>query len=149
MRISAAGLFLFTLMFPAFAQEFGGTWMFSREEPQTGSLPEAPAEALEIVQESNLVRCTARRRAGDKPLIFSFTLDGKETKAKDGAKTLSTEAKWEGSALLVNTIVNGPSSSYTQMDRWRVSRDGGRLTIRREIVRRDAHAESVLVYRRK
>ncbi len=135
-----------SLGLPALGQEFNGSWRLASERPESGTLPERPAEMLEILQKPNLVRCAARRGAA-KPLVFSFTIDGKETKTRDGDRTLSVESKWEGSALLVNTIVNG-ISSYTQMDRWRVSRDGTQLTIRREVVRLRGGAESVLIYRK-
>jgi type IV secretion system protein VirB10 len=58
---------------------------------------------------------------------------------------MNTMTKWEGSVLLVNTLVSGPEN-YTVMERWRRSRDGNTLTIRRNIVRLSGESESVLVY---
>ena len=55
-------------------------------------------------------------------------------------------ANWEGSALMINTIVNDPHRGYTQMDRWKMSRDGRMLTIRRQIVSLQGEVESTLVY---
>src|SRR5262249_39314061 len=54
---------------------------------------------------------------------------------------------WEGSALLVNTLVSGPTD-YTVMDDWRLSPDRATLSIHREIVRASGQTEFNLVYRR-
>ncbi len=128
-----------------FAQDFSGSWRLRSARTDIGSLPEQPAANLEIDQRGGVVRCTAST-PGHAPVSWQFTLDGKDTKSKSGAVTLSTASKWEGAALLVNTIVNGASSGYTQMDRWRLSREGATLTIHREIIRRLGGAEAVLVY---
>ncbi len=150
MLIKAAVLafYLCIRMASAQGQELSGNWQLSDERPETGSLPESPARIMQLKEDGKSVTCTLIRD-GAGPHSFTFTTDGRESKSKDGDRTLSIAAKWEGSALLVNTIVNGPASSYTQMDRWRVSRDRSRLTIRREVVRPRANAESFLVYTRK
>jgi hypothetical protein len=74
-------------------------------------------------------------------------LDGRTEKRRAGESDFSTTAKWEGAALLVNTIVSGPQN-YTVMERWTRSRDGNTLTIRRTIVRLRNEIESTLVYNR-
>jgi type IV secretion system protein VirB10 len=55
--------------------------------------------------------------------------------------------KWEGAALLVNTLVSGPEG-YTIMDRWTLSRDRAQLNIQREIEGGPRHVEGYLIYRR-
>jgi type IV secretion system protein VirB10 len=117
------------------------------EHAERGSLPEPPAAVLEVEHRGGTVRCTSTA-SGGAPESFHFTIDGKETRTKTGTKSLSTIAKWEGAALLINTMVSGPAGAYTQMDRWRVSRDGATLTIQREIVGRAGGAEAVLSYER-
>ena len=62
-----------------------------------------------------------------------------------GDSTTNTVTKWEGAALLVNTLVSGPQS-YTVMERWTRSRDGNTLTVRQTIVRLGNESESTLVY---
>ena len=103
-------------------------------------MPERPAAAIEIEQHGNAVHCAAGA------VRWSFTLDGAETRARVGQRSFNTVAKWEGSALLINTIVNGPGANYTQMDRWTISRDGRVLTVSREIAGRDV--EATLIYER-
>jgi hypothetical protein len=76
-----------------------------------------------------------------------FTKERKETRATTGRVERRSIPKWEGEALLINTIVNGANgTSYTQMDRWRLSRDGQILRIRRQFVNMHGETESELVY---
>ncbi len=96
--------------------------------------------ALEIEHRGTAIRCAAG------PAHWSFTTDGRETRATIGRRSLNIVSKWEGSALLVNTIVNDPGRNYAQMDRWTLSRDGKVLTVTREIAGRDV--EATLVYER-
>ncbi len=57
----------------------------------------------------------------------------------------NTATKWEGAALLVNTIVSGPEN-FSIAERWERSKDHNTLTIERSIVRQAGETESVLVY---
>lgn len=139
-------ILLFSILLPGVSgQDFSGSWKLKSQHQEFGSLPEGPAATLEIEHRSGTIRCTSAV-AGRAPLVFDFTTDGKEKRAKSGGTSLLTVAKWEGSALLINTIVGGPSGGYTQMDRWTISRDGTTLTIGREVVRASGRAEATLVY---
>ncbi len=124
---------------------FSGAWRLDRESSETAGLPSAPADILKIRHEGVSVWCVDQPEWGE----WTFTLDRKETRTRSGPLTLSSIGKWEGDAILINTIVNGPGISYTQADRWKLSRDGYRLTIRREIVRPGSRPrEVVLAYDR-
>jgi type IV secretion system protein VirB10 len=78
---------------------------------------------------------------------WSYLLDGTETRSRIGPLTRNSVAKWEGAALLINTLVSG-SQNYTVMDRWKLSRDRSVLTITRQVVERSGEMEVALVYRR-
>lgn len=54
--------------------------------------------------------------------------------------------KWEGSALLINTLVDGPRN-YTIMDRWTLSRDRTQLNIERKVDRGMSEDVGYLIYR--
>jgi type IV secretion system protein VirB10 len=125
---------------------FSGRWQLDANASNTHALPSQPGSTLEVRHDGATVRC----RQDPDGAEWTFTTDRKETRSKFGALTLSSIGKWEGAAALINTIVTGPGVSYTQMDRWRVSRDGSRLSIRREIVRPGAAQvrEAELVYQR-
>jgi type IV secretion system protein VirB10 len=58
---------------------------------------------------------------------------------------MNTVAKWEGSALLSNTLVSGPGR-YAIMDRWKLSRDHATLTITRTVQAGASESELALVY---
>jgi len=139
-KIVPAVLSLFVFVRLACGQDFSGTWKLESQHAEGGALPEAPAAALEIEQRGSAIQCAAGQ------VRWSFTTDGKEVRARIGRRSLNTVAKWEGSALLVNTIVNDPGRNYTQMDRWTISRDRKVLTVTREIAGRDG--EATLVYER-
>jgi hypothetical protein len=129
-------------LLPGLAAEpdFSGTWKLNRERSSLGRLPVPPASELQIEQHGATLRCV------EAPAVWSAAFDGKAAKSSSGGVVLSTVLKWEGKALLINTLVGGARGNYTQMDRWELSRDGARLTIRREIVRLGGESESTLVY---
>jgi type IV secretion system protein VirB10 len=72
-------------------------------------------------------------------------LNGGESKFRIGAESMNSVAKWEGDALLVNTLVSG-LQDYAVMDRWTLSRDHRQLTIQREVSRGAIHTEGRMVY---
>lgn len=74
-----------------------------------------------------------------------YPLSGRAEKRAGGDSTTNTVTKWEGSALLVNTLVSGPEN-YTIMERWTRSRSGSTLTIRRTVTRMGGETEALLVY---
>ena len=139
-RIVSVLPFLFIFVTLARGQDFSGTWKLKSQHIEAGALPEAPAAVMEIEHHDRAIQCAAGSAR------WSFTTDGKEVRARIGRRSLNTVAKWEGSALLVNTIVNDPARNYTQMDRWTISRDRRVLTVTREIGGRDL--EATLVYER-
>ena len=139
-KIVPAALSLFIFVTLACGQDFSGTWKLKSQHAEVGALPDPAAAVIEIEQRGSAVQCAAG------PARWSFSTDGKEVRARIGRRSLNTIAKWEGSALLVNTIVNDPARNYTQMDRWTISRDRKVLTVSREIAGRDV--EATLIYER-
>lgn len=123
--------------------DFSGAWKFNAGDSDIRDLPDPPAPLLKLELSGKFIRVST----GESAPPVSYPTDRSEVKAAAAGRTMSTVTKWEGSALLFNTLVSG-SDNYTQMDRWRVSRDGARLAIRRQIVRRGGEVESMLVYDR-
>ncbi|MGE5487956.1 MAG: hypothetical protein ACM3ZB_09080 [bacterium] len=124
---------------------FTGAWRLDSDSSDLAGMSPAPVELIRIKHEGQAIWCECRPDWGE----WTFTLDSKEARIRSGQLTLSTIAKWEGDAVLVNTIVYGQSGSYTQADRWKLSRDGLRLTVRREIIRPNSPVrEALLVYDR-
>ena len=142
MRSAIAALFF--LVLPLFAidtgRDFSGKWVLDPEASDTRSL--GPTEtAISISQsDAGILYYTDDAR-------WSYALDGSETRKRVGSETRSSVVKWEGAALLVNTIVSG-ARNYTVMDRWRLAADRNTLTINRQIVDKTGEVEGRLVFRR-
>src|ERR1039457_2096238 len=138
---AALGLLTFVLVALVSAadpdRDFSGKWTLDTGSSRVQDL-DIPAEpVLTIVQQETAIHCSTNA---------SYALDGKETKYRTGGSTYSSAVKWEGNALLINTLVSGPRD-YTVMDRWRLSRDHATLTITRQVMRGTLETEGELVYR--
>src|SRR5579884_3183795 len=124
---------------------FAGAWKLNPARSDIHYLP-SPPDAFLKVQQTNSTLTIAASAAEDGPsTLVTYPLDGKPQKWQAGSSTMSTVTKWEGSALLVNTLVTG-ARNYTVMERWTKSRDGNTLKIKRTIVRLEGQSESTLVY---
>src|SRR5260370_23033618 len=127
-------------------QGFSGTWKFNATRSELRGLPAPPDPFLKVEKTgTTLTWSGSLQEGGDLATTWSYSLDGKPEKRQVGDTTTNTVTKWEGAALLVNTLVSGPQN-YTVMERWTRSRDGNTLTVRQTIVRLGSESESVLIY---
>jgi hypothetical protein len=118
-------------------RDFSGKWTLDPAASRLQSLGMETEPVLLVVQQEDSIRCSNHA---------NYKLDGSETRYQAGAETRSTAVKWEGAALLINTLVSG-TQDYTVMDRWRLSPDHATLTITRQVVRGTNQVEGLLVYR--
>jgi hypothetical protein len=128
-------------------RDFSGKWFLdssSSSNAQAVSFTED--RAFSVTQQDKAVQCAANGTGGI-PVQWTYPLDGTESRYEIGAETRSSATKWEGDALLIDTLVSGPKN-YTLMDRWKLSRDHAVLTVERQILRGTSQTEGVLVYRR-
>ena len=121
-------------------KDFTGTWLLDRAASNFHQLA-APDDTLVIRQDEAGIDCLAGRAK------WVIPLDGNERKYPVGGETWNSAAKWEGAALLINTLATG-SRDYTIMDRWRLSRDLQTLTITRQVLQGGAQSEGMLIYRK-
>src|SRR4051794_30847955 len=136
-----SGALLVTCLYAAGAdRDFSGTWNLDRVASQTRQLP-TPDVSLTVTQGDDRIQCNTGA------VTWLIPLDGGETHYRSGDEKWSSASKWEGDALLINTLVTG-GRDYTIMDRWRLSHDRQTLTIQRHILRGTAETEGQLVYRR-
>jgi hypothetical protein len=124
---------------------FPGVWKLNPNRSEIKGLPQAPDPFLKVDQSATALTLSASSQQDGPGTTSIYPLDGSEAKRQMGTTTMNTVTKWEGAALLVNTIVSG-QQSYTVMERWKRSADGNTLTIRRTIVRLGSESESTLVY---
>src|SRR3954451_16575873 len=147
MRLIAA-IILLSSGVAAIAQNdpgFSGTWKFNAARSELRGLPASPDPFLKVDQNAKAMTISAGTQESGPFTTYSYPLDGGTTTWKAGDFSMSTQTKWEGAALLVNTLASGPQN-HTVMERWRKSRDGNTLTIRRTVVRMQGESESTLFY---
>ena len=121
-------------------RDFSGKWILERESGDSGRLPMAPHNRLSILQKELLIECSTGAAH------WTYKLDGNDSRYQIGESKMNSAVKWEGSALLINTLVSG-KRDYTVMDRWRLSRDHTSLNITRQVVVGGNQLEATLVYR--
>ncbi|MDP9113902.1 MAG: hypothetical protein M3O20_09485 [Acidobacteriota bacterium] len=145
--ISGACLLTLPAAIAQSVQDFSGAWNLNpaRSEIQSSVPPDAlfKVDALLKVEES----AASLTWSAGAAIPSIYPLDGRTEKRHVGDSDFSTTTKWEGAALLVNTVASGPQN-YSVMERWTRSRDGNTLTIRRTLVRLRNESESTLVYDR-
>src|SRR5689334_7486309 len=83
-------------------RDFSGKWIFDPGSSNVRDLPTSAHEVLEITQGERAVNCASASSR------WTYNLDGKESKYKIGDSSMNSMAKWEGAALLINTLVSGP-----------------------------------------
>jgi type IV secretion system protein VirB10 len=121
-------------------RDFSGKWVLDPALSRIAALG-GTETSLSISQSEAGILCSTGTAQ------WSYALDGSETRKRIGEETRNSTAKWEGAALLIDTLISGPAD-YTVMDRWQLSPDRGTLTITRQIVRASGQAEGTLVFRR-
>jgi hypothetical protein len=128
-------------------RDFSGVWLLDEQQSDFHALATAPGALLTVSQEGPTIRCTESDNDG-KSALWIYNTDNTDSKYHVGNARMSSMTKWEGAALLINTIVTGPQN-YVVSDRWRLSRDHNVLTIKRRIQHAitGTEAEAVLVYR--
>src|SRR6185312_1606053 len=126
-------------------RDFHGSWKLNPQQSGFHALHVRPADTLEIEEKGQELRC--RIDGGREELYLT---NRRETTNKIGTATGKSILKWEGAALLFDTLVDGGTEQdrYTLMDRWKLTKEGHRLLIHREIVRRRGEVEADLVYDR-
>ncbi len=120
-------------------RDFSGLWKLNSARSELQNLPAPPDAFLKVEQNATTLTVAGTSQESVYPL------DGRTEKRQAGDSKTNTVTKWEGAALLVNTLVSGPQN-YTVMERWKLSRDRSTLTIKRTVVRISGESESLLVY---
>jgi hypothetical protein len=130
--------------------DFSGTWSLEEARSEIRRSVDRPWKLMKVDHKDTEVHCvpveTDSIAQKSNRLTMHFATNGKETVHPIGDASGKSIAKWEGSALMINTIVSSPRQSYTQMDRWKLSRDDKVLTVRRQIITLHGEIESTLIY---
>jgi hypothetical protein len=122
-------------------RDFSGSWILLEDRSRAAG-PHDADPFLKIIQDSTAIHCATADSS------WTYLLDGKDSKYNFGNESRNSAVKWEGSALLVNTLVAAGSTQYTIMDRWTLSPDHNLLTISRQVIGASGPPEGTLIYRR-
>jgi hypothetical protein len=120
-------------------RDFSGKWILDAQHSDLRALPSPAAARFSITQQGSTIQCAEGSAS------WSFRTDGSESNYRVNGADMSTETKWEGSALLVSTLVSG-AQNYATRERWHLSPDHATLTITRTIQRGGSEREATLVY---
>ena len=106
MRLSAAIILaLVSCLFAVDADhDFAGKWVLDKGVSNRPAQQAAPDDHLNVTQDDVALRCASPWPEGP-ALQWSYLLDGTETRSHIGDESRNSVAKWEGSALLINTQV--------------------------------------------
>jgi type IV secretion system protein VirB10 len=124
-------------------RDFSGRWNLDRNASDLRALSLETYEFL-AVEQNTQIHCTAIDARGAS-IQWTYFLNGGESKYQISAESMNSVAKWEGPALLINTLVSGPQN-YAVMDRWTLSRDRRQLIVQRQISRGAIQVEGRIVY---
>ena len=122
-------------------RDFSGKWILDTASSNTRVIRGPQEAVLTIAVQDNTMQCTGA------VATWNISLDETSSRYQIGEESHHSKTKWEGSALLVNTIVSGPRE-YSLNDRWSLSRDHNVLTIERQTMLAGQWTEGVLYYRR-
>jgi len=125
--------------------DFSGTWTLDASRSQISGKSVTVEPGFRAEQTAASLTLTAGSATGGPATVYVYPLDGRSEKYQTGNRENNTATKWEGAALLVNTIVSDPEN-YSIAERWTRSNDGNTLTITRTVTRTSGETESVLVY---
>jgi hypothetical protein len=121
-------------------RDFSGVWNLNPQRSSVRSLPFPPDRVLRIEMGGDTIRCQGET-------TWTYNTAGQSSTHTVAGTSLSSLLKWEGSALLINSLASS-ARQYTLMDRWTLSRDRNTFTIRRQYLIGGGESESTLVYER-
>ncbi|HYB52731.1 MAG TPA: hypothetical protein VEG84_02585 [Thermoanaerobaculia bacterium] len=140
-----AGSLICALLAAGSDRDFSGNWILVYDRSDTRALGAGLADVVTVKQDARALHCSSETNGA--AMAWSYDLGGKESRYRMGGYDYNSVVKWEGAALLVNTLVSG-TSRYTLMDRWQLSADRSLLVITRQAVRANGETDQKLVYRR-
>lgn len=127
------------------ARDFSGSWKLDPSRSSLKGMSVAAEPSFRVEQSASSLTIIAGSQDGGPATVSIYPLDGRSEKYQAGNLLKNSATKWEGDALLVNTIVSGPEN-FSIAERWTRSGDGRTLSITRNVVRTSGETESVLVY---
>lgn len=125
---------LLLLAFAAFAQDakpnFSGTWKLDAAKSDFGPIPPPDSRTDTIDHKEPVVKESVAMATGqgDMQWDITFTTDGKDSKNEVMGSEMTSNAHWDGSALVVDSKANFGGSDMTIHDSRVLSADGKTMT---------------------
>lgn len=120
-----------TVALAAAPPNLSGTWKGNMAKSDFGQMP-APTSFSAKIDHKDPSLKVATTFVGDQgEMAFEMTLstDGTETTNQMGSFAIKSKAKWEGSALMVQSKASTDNGEFTTKEKWTLSEDGKTLTI--------------------
>lgn len=121
--------------------EFAGAWVLDTGKSEIRQLPFPEEPDMKVTCTNKALTIVSAHGSR------TYATDGQPSTQSVGALRFSSRTKWEGSALLLNSL-STTGRQFTLADRWRMVRGGNALTIRRQYLYGATELESTLHYRR-
>ena len=120
------------------APDFSGQWELNVAKSDFGPMAQqSPTKvSMTVTQSGSSLKFAqaASTPMGDQNITQEFTLDGQEhtMNGADG-QPVTSSAKFEGDALVVNSKLNRQGMDITQVSRWTLAPDGKTMTVDRQL----------------
>ncbi len=113
---------------------FSGTWTLQTAKSDFGSFPPPTKSTLKVDHQDPKLNFTsiAETEMGEQTIELKLLTDGTETTNEVMGMQVKTTAKWDGSAIAMQSKVTTPNGDVTLDERWSLADDGKTLTIDRK-----------------
>lgn len=132
--------------------DFSGVWTLVPDKSDFGPMP-APTSVTRTITHKDpslkIVSVQVGGPNGDATIETTYSTDGKPTTNDIMGSTMSSTAKWDGTAIVVNSTVTMQGTDLTLTDRYELSDGGKTLTDTREITTDQGAFTTKLVFAKK
>jgi hypothetical protein len=114
---------------------FSGAWKANIAKSDFGPMPVPTSASSKIDHKDPSLKLVATQvgEQGERTFEMNYSTDGAETTNQIGRLTVKSKAKWEGTALLVESKGTTENGDLTINDKWTLSEDGKTLTVTRVV----------------
>ena len=129
---------------PAAPPNFTGTWNVNIEKSNFGPSATPQSMVYKIDHREPSLKLTSTRvdQGAEDTVSLSLTTDGKESSNIVRGDAVKSKVKWDGSALLIDSVTKVEGNNFALKDKWTLSGDGKTLTWVRRFVSPDGDAEA-------
>jgi hypothetical protein len=115
----------------AAAPNFTGAWKLDVSKSAYGRFPAPSSMTRTILQDGNSLNMTTLQKGqqGEVTTTLKYTLDGKSATNSTATGESKSVARWDGSALLIETVRTVQGADIKSTEKWTLSLDSKTLTV--------------------